>query len=110
MKFRIQSRIRGRDRFKVEGTVEYLFKNMVFLKFWLNFLTGGSIMSQNGEMEVLIPFRDILEKFSPKAPKIEHFSIFYPIFHLSLPTYGMSTSMKVLFSNVARIELSAHKV
>ena len=26
-------------------------------------------MSQNFKMGVLIPFRDILEKFSPKAPK-----------------------------------------
>ena len=85
IKVGIYPRNKGRERFKIEGMFKNLFKNIVFLVFWLNSSVKEGIWGQNGKWGCSYHSRTN-SKYPPSKPwEIEDFSSFVPIFPLVPP-------------------------
>ena len=97
--------------FKIEGMFKYLFKNIVFLVFWLNSGVKEEIWGQNGKIGDVLTIQGHTVKNSPsKLWEIEHFPVLPLFFHLPSLKPGKTTPIKIIFSKLTRTDLLRHKV
>ena len=86
IKFGILPRNKGREKFEIERMFKNLFKNIVFLVFWLNSRVKEDIWGQNGKMEGALTIQGQTVKIPLQSPgKLSIFPVLSLFFHLSLP-------------------------